>query len=236
MKKIISVLLVIALTVMMSGCSLFAFVPENDPNATPNPATSPDVKPDITAEPTSAPTEEPTATPTIVPTPKVEANIFKEMPEDFFFSSGAGGWSTDFELDDDGTFEGEFHDSEMGASGEGYPNGTYYECEFEGKFSMPVKVSDYSYKMTLESIRLDEPEGKEYIKDGVKHICSGPYGLEDGKTFMIYLPGAPVSELPEGFLWWANVYTEYGDTLPEDFYGIYNVEADTGFGGFMSEL
>ncbi len=219
MKKIISILLIVTLAVMMSGCSLLAFVSD---------------KPE--AYPTSKSVDVPD-TPTPVPTPEKEASIFSQMPDEFIFTSGAGAWSTEIELDDDGTFEGQFHDSEMGAIGEGYPNGSYYECEFEGKFSTPVKVSDHVYKMTLESLTLDEPEGKEYIKDGVKHICSGPYGIEDGKTFLIYLPGTHVSELPEGFLFWANVYTDYdNDRLPENFYGIYNVEADAGFGGFVDRL
>ncbi len=32
----------------------------------------------------------------------------------FVFCSGAGGWSTDFEIEKDGSFKGAYHDSEMG--------------------------------------------------------------------------------------------------------------------------
>ena len=31
----------------------------------------------------------------------------------------------------DGSFEGEYFDSDMGSTGEGYPNGTVYLCDFE---------------------------------------------------------------------------------------------------------
>ena len=40
------------------------------------------------------------------------------------FSSGAGGWSTELKVADDGTFTGAYHDSEMELTGENYPNGT----------------------------------------------------------------------------------------------------------------
>lgn len=43
---------------------------------------------------------------------------------DFSFSSGAGGWSTDFEIEQDGSFSGSYHDSEFGSTGDGYPGGT----------------------------------------------------------------------------------------------------------------
>ena len=42
---------------------------------------------------------------------------------EFYFSSGAGGWATVMTIDADGTFSGNFHDSDMGTTGEGYPYG-----------------------------------------------------------------------------------------------------------------
>jgi tetratricopeptide (TPR) repeat protein len=46
----------------------------------------------------------------------------------FQFCSGAGGWSTDFEIEKDGSFKGNYHDSDMGDTGENYENGNalYY--------------------------------------------------------------------------------------------------------------
>ena len=42
------------------------------------------------------------------------------------FASGAGGWSTELTLNPDGSFNGNYHDSEMGDTGEDYPNGSMY--------------------------------------------------------------------------------------------------------------
>ncbi len=35
----------------------------------------------------------------------------------FQFCSGAGGWSTDFEIEKDGSFKGNYHDSDMETPG-----------------------------------------------------------------------------------------------------------------------
>ena len=56
------------------------------------------------------------------------------LPLTFVFSSGAGGWFTELELQPDGSFTGSYHDSEMGEFAEDYPNGTVYVCEFSGRF------------------------------------------------------------------------------------------------------
>ena len=39
-----------------------------------------------------------------------------------------------------------------GDSGDGYPNGTLYYCDFYGKFTQPEKINDYTYEMQLENI------------------------------------------------------------------------------------
>ena len=55
-------------------------------------------------------------------------------PMEFYFSSGAGAWGTELYLEKDGSFEGGFHDTNMGESGEENPYGTCYVCNFSGKF------------------------------------------------------------------------------------------------------
>ena len=57
------------------------------------------------------------------------------LPEDgidFMFASGTGGWSTVITVNRDGSFYGDFRDSEMGDRGEGYSQGTVYQCAFSG--------------------------------------------------------------------------------------------------------
>ena len=124
-------------------------------------------------------------------------------------------------LSEDGSFVGNYHDADAGVTGDGYPNGTLYYCDFYGKFTKPEKINDYTYEMHLENIATKETEGDTEIKDGVKYIYTGPAGLEEVYDLYIYLPGAPLDELPERFLDWASIgLTDDDTTLP--FYAIFN--------------
>ena len=54
-------------------------------------------------------------------TENTEGLTFADLAEyQFEFCSGAGGWATDFTIDSDGHFSGEYHDSDMGVTGDGY--------------------------------------------------------------------------------------------------------------------
>jgi len=154
---------------------------------------------------------------------------FSDIPSEFVFSSGAGGWGTYLTIEADGSFKGEYHDSDMGITGEGYPRGTVYICGFDGKFSEPQKVSEYVYSMKLESLNVKESAGTEYIENEIRYIVSEPYGMENADEFYIYLPGASMAELPEAFLSWTHIDRDIRDTLPSGYYGIYNAGGEKGF-------
>ena len=128
----------------------------------------------------------------------------------FQFCSGAGGWSTDFEIEKDGSFKGNYHDSDMGDTGENYENGTRYICGFSGNFTGLTKINDYTYEMKMENLTYEETPGKEEIADGVKYIYTDVYGLEGTDTFKVYLPGAPVSDLSEEEYFWVRTHLEIG--------------------------
>ena len=81
--------------------------------------------------------------------------------KDFYFASGAGGWATELEIEEDGTFSGEYFDSDMGDRGTDYPNGTRYECEFEGSFQAPEKIDEYSYRLKLENLSYEKKPGTD---------------------------------------------------------------------------
>lgn len=161
----------------------------------------------------------------------VSESVFQAMPRGFDFSSGAGGWGTHMDIEDDGTFTGQFHDSDMGMTGDGYPNGTVYICNFSGKFTEPQQVDEYSYSMKLESLELEHDPGYEYYEDGTRYICSEPYGLDNADEFIIYAPGAPVAELPEAFVGWMSWIVDPNTTQTLPRYGIYNVNGQQGFVG-----
>lgn len=154
----------------------------------------------------------------------------------FVFSSGAGAWQTILNINEDGSFKGYYSDSDMGDTGEGYPNGINYSSTFEGKFTTPKKINDYTYSMTIESMKLEKEVGSEEIMDGIKYIYSEPYGLDGAKEIYIYTTKAPLKELPEGFRSWVG-YTDLSNAKEEylPFYGLYNVETESGFSSYEIE-
>lgn len=120
----------------------------------------------------------------------------------FEFSSGAGGWSEEFTIEKDGYFTGNYHDSDMGSTGEGYEGGTVYCSSYSGHFTDLVKVNDYTYKMKLADISYKETVDTEEISDNVRYIYTDSYCLGGTDTFTIYLPGTPWDELSEGVHVW----------------------------------
>ena len=156
-------------------------------------------------------------------------SVWKEFPDSFCFTSGVGAWRTVIEIGDDGTFVGEYTDSDMGATGTFYPKGTQYICTFSGKFTTPQKVNEYIYSMKIEKLAVDEMPNKEFFNNGIKYICSEPYGLDNADDFYIYLPGAPISAVEEGFMSWSGIYDNNIEKLPDDFYGLYNIQGEQGF-------
>lgn len=184
-------------------------------------------------------------------------NIFKENSEsqemlnthfsfdelenlNFTFLSGAGAWCTMMTIAEDGSFHGVYEDGDMGSQGENYPNGTAYYCEFQGKFSEPVKKDTYIYSTSIEELTYHNPAGTEEIKDGVRYIYCDAYGLDEPEEILIYLPGMPIKDLPEGYLswvhgnWWMDFeFPKTYTTLP--FYGLYNANSEQGFSSYNVE-
>ena len=156
---------------------------------------------------------------------------------EFSFLGGSGGWKTVIALKADGTFTGNYLDSEMGDIGAENPNGSAYICSFSGKFTNIEKTDNYSYKMKLENIKTEKETGEIWVEDGIKYIASEPYGLEKGTDFIFYLPDTPIDSLPENFLsWWPYRYpSSQNETLKTlSCYGILNVDTEYGFFGDYS--
>lgn len=154
---------------------------------------------------------------------------------EFWFSSGAGGWATQMTIQPDGSFSGEYFDSDMGSTGEGYPNGTQYQCNFSGQFTEPVKVNDYTYSMQIQEIQYEKEAGTEEIKDGILYVYSDAYGLDEAEDILIYLPGAPLAELPEEFRSWigySDPMMEMTDETELPFYALNNEAQQEGFSSY----
>lgn len=161
-------------------------------------------------------------------------SLFASLPDRFVFSSGVGAWSTELQIRADGSFSGLYHDTDRGDTGDGYPNGVQYICSFSGAFAQPKQINAYTYSVAIASLETEGTPGAFYDTDGVRYIYSEPYGLDGAEEFLIYLPGAPVADLPEDFLSW--VRSSFPDDSAEllPFYGFYNPENGDGFVGYFS--
>lgn len=161
------------------------------------------------------------------------------LPEDgmnFVFSSGAGGWGTVISVNRDGSFNGNFHDTEMGDTGEGYSQGTVYQCTFYGQFENVQQLDEYSYKMTLAGIVMEQIPGEEWFEDDIRFVASEPYGLtaamssEIATEYILYLPNTPKTHVSEDFLiWWPYRFDEAAAEGTLLSYAIMNVSTYDGF-------
>lgn len=158
-----------------------------------------------------------------------ETDLLRQIRGKLFeFSSGVGGWSTEIIVGEDGNFSGNFHDSEMGETGEGYPDGTLYGCYFQGQFFDLRMVDEYTWTMGI-TVEMDEGQAPETIEGGIRYVTSPPYGVEKAQTVTLYLPGTPVDRLPEGFMFWSHLQEIDPDAKVIPYYAIWNEEDEAGF-------
>lgn len=163
-------------------------------------------------------------------------DIFSTLPEEFVFSSGAGGWGTYMYISDDGTVTGEWHDYDLGVTGDDYPNGTVHFTEYTGHFSVSEKINEYSYSMKLEKFSI--VPGASRIEDGTNRVFVDldPYGIDAGRDFVLFLPGTPNELLPDELYSTAFLIRKSnGDDIPMDCYALYNVTEKTTFIGKIKE-
>ena len=153
--------------------------------------------------------------------------LFSQLKDlEFYFSSGAGGWRTVLHIDGSGGFSGTYSDSDMG-SGE---HGVQYRCDFTGQFTQPVRVNDYTYSVRIDEIAYEKEAGTEEVIDGTQYCYTDPYGLEDAEDILIYLPGAPLGQLPQEFRSWVGYSENTRDELP--FYALNNAVHQQGFSSY----
>lgn len=149
----------------------------------------------------------------------------------FEFSSGAGAWSENFTIEKDGYFTGNFHDSDMGDTGEGYENGTFYSSSYTGHFKDLIQINDHTYQMKLADISYKETAGTSEIIDSVHYVYTESCCLDGTDTYTIYLPGTPLAELSEEVRIWLLMMNESETELTRlaivdevNGYGIYSYD------------
>ena len=160
-----------------------------------------------------------------------EDSLFSQLKNlEFYFASGAGGWRTVLHIDGSGGFSGTYSDSDMGGSGEDGIWRIQYRCDFTGQFTQPVRVNDYTWSVRIDEIAYEKEAGTEEVIDGTQYCYTGPYGLEDAEDILIYLPGAPLGQLPQEFRSWVGYSENTRDELP--FYALNNTVHQQGFSSY----
>lgn len=145
------------------------------------------------------------------------------------FNSGVGAWSTDLQIQPDGSFTGQYHDAEMGESADAYPDGTIYVCTFSGRMSLVEQVDGNTWKLRVDELKKEDEE--EIIVDGIRYVPAEPYGLSEGDTMLLYRPGTPVNVLSEEMQLWSHVLDqETPPTELEDWF-LSSQANDSGFVG-----
>ena len=173
-------------------------------------------------DPVQEPADDPAAA-----QPAAADPLFSQLKNlEFYFSSGAGGWRTVLHIDGSGGFSGTYSDSDMG-SGE---HGVQYRCDFSGQFTQPVRVNDYTYSVRIDEIAYEKEAGTDEVIDGTQYCYTDPYGLEDAEDILIYLPGAPLGQLPQEFRSWVGYSENTRDELP--FYALNNAVHQQGFSSY----
>ena len=154
--------------------------------------------------------------------PVTADNLFASMPGTFHFLSGAGGWQTELYWHGDGTFSGIYEDANVSE---------IYRCFFTGSMDAPQRIGDLEFSTRVTALNYDKSNAVTY-ENGQKVISAGPYGLDDADEIRIYLPGYPVSRLPEAVIdWLRGGAEEFGVGKPETlpFFVLYNVRGQQAF-------
>ena len=157
----------------------------------------------------------PQAEKTKTSTPAQPTILDNLVGKNFVFSSGAGGWGSSLSIGPNGTFSCDYHDSDMGSTGPGYPGGTISESKVSGQFTRPHQVSPTLYEVDIENLQYEKPVGSSEIKENRKYEYSEAYGISKNHRMAIYLPGTPISSMPEELrLYSYGLIPEDSQTLP----------------------
>lgn len=149
-----------------------------------------------------------------------EQGFWRQVQGKYIFSVGAGAWSTIMTVNADGTFSADYHDSDLGVTGDGYPNGSRSIASGTGKFNYSKRNDDGSFNMTCDqkAFHQNGTVGDVTIKDGVRvETVDGIYGLTPCGTFTVYPTGYATSALSNDVKSW--MYGVIGNPLPSTLAG-----------------
>lgn len=226
LKKTVIAALCLALCLLSASCSMqLSTVPTTEPDDSVT-------LPVSTEAPTTAPQTEPvpeTTAPTTAEPQSASSSDLRlaDLPTEFYFSSGVGGWGTALNIRPNGTFDGVYSDRDYME---------IYYSTFEGAFAPPKRTGEYTYSVRIKELRVtNDPEKVKSDEDGdVRYIPSEPYGLDnDPKELILYVPGTPLSQIPEECLSWLLFLQDDDTVLPENWYLLCNEQEGETFCGHI---
>ena len=118
-----------------------------------------------------------------------------KIPELHEFNTAISAYVDTIQINEDGTFSGQWQDRGIGFTGKG--SGSVYH----GRFSDIKKVDEYTYMVTVDTIEYDKEPGTEE-KDTMVEGATITYTTVDiykGDVFLIYLPGKPFNEMNDNY-------------------------------------
>lgn len=147
-------------------------------------------------------------------TDKTTAQLMKQISGKYGFSSGAGGWSTQLSVRDDGAFSGQYSACALGDTSNKHPNGTCSESEFTGRFIDAKRNDDGSYDMTCDSSALafKKTIGTKRVENGIEYTATKPYGIDPCGAFKVYPKGYDSSKLSETVKSWSTAWNDYASS------------------------
>lgn len=147
--------------------------------------------------------------------PEQTQNVWEMTPDFFEYTTGMGRVTT-VTVSADGHFNGISKESVYDI-GEDYPDGTVYICEFTGNFTDTVRLNENVYSMTVSLLTNEHEVGETYIENGKRYVCVAPYGIEEGITYYLYMPGADIPSEDAEALGYTDLYFTQNVTVPKDY-------------------
>ncbi len=137
-------------------------------------------------------------------------------------------------LANDGTFNGIFEVWDWGDCGQGYSKGTSYVSGSSGKFSDVERVNDYTYRMVVDQAEKTLPADGTYLADDARYIVESETVMDIGAEFYLYLPGMPLSELPQDLIDSVNLNAQHTmDEITPNTYILYSPRPESNIGGLV---
>ena len=156
--------------------------------------------------------------------------LFSQLTDHFKYFGTFGFWSTELDIYPDGSFEGEFSDLNMGATGPSYQGETIIS-NFSGRFGGVKKVNDTTYSMRILELSYEVEPGKERIEDNHRYAYTEAVGLARSKEILVFLPGTPRKNLPDKYIDCVS-FLMPPDFESLSFYGLFSENDNAGFAGF----